>query len=64
MAAYNPKDPWSTGGRTGYTPPPVAMRVKPQKQFDMGSLLRPILVIMGLLWAFNYAWHNYYLTGR
>ena len=62
---YDPKDPWATGGRTGYTPPPVARRVRPQtSSFDLGRLLRTVLVIVGLLWAFNYAWRNYYLPGH
>ncbi len=58
-------DPWSTGGRVGYTPPPVQRRVRPKKQsINMGSLLRTVLVVVGLLWAVNYAVTNHYLAIR
>jgi len=57
-------DPWSTGGREGYTPPPVQRRVQPKNNsFNLGRLLRTVLVIVGLMWAFNYAVSNHYLSG-
>jgi len=65
LAEYDPKDPWATGGRTGYTPAPVPRRVRPQqKSFDFGRLIRTVLVLVALLWMFNYAWQHYYLANR
>lgn len=64
MSAHMSKDPWSTGDRAGYTPPPVQRRVQAKKQsFSMARLLRTVLVIVGLLWAFNYAVTNHYFPG-
>jgi len=65
MSTVDPKDPWSTGDRAGYAPPKVEHRYQPPKQgINVGSLLRTVLVIVALLWAFNYVWQHYYLPNK
>lgn len=58
-------DPWSTGGREGYVPEPVQRRIQTKKQsINFSSLLRTVFVTVALLWAFNYAYTNYYISQR
>jgi putative effector of murein hydrolase len=55
-------DPWSTIDREGYIPEPVQRRIQPRKQsINFSSLLRSVFVTVALLWAFNYAYTNYYI---
>jgi hypothetical protein len=64
MSAHTSKDPWSTAGREGYTPEPVQRRLQPKKSINFGSLIRTVFVMVALLWAFNYAYVNYYLPQK
>ena len=65
MTPYETKDPWATDSRIGYVPPPQVRREHPHRQsIDVSRLLRTVLVLAGLLWAFNYAWQNYNISLR
>jgi hypothetical protein len=59
MPPYNPKDPWGTGEREAYRPPPQAKRVVKKESFNLFRLLKTLLTIAVLLLAANYIWKNY-----
>ena len=59
MTPYDTKDPWATDSRIGYVPPPQVRRERSHRRsIDVGRLLRTVLMLAGLLWAFNYALQN------
>jgi hypothetical protein len=64
MSPTNPKDPWGTGEREAYRPPPPPRRVVKKDEFSLFRLLKTLLTLGVLLFAANYVWKNYFISGR